>query len=149
MSGFFWFRLAYFVIFSRTTRPNLKDLYVWSFSSHSRIFHSFGDVIITGEGLQILTYARHSWPSLDENSSFHKTETWLKPYGNFMLRFPIWFPQCVNHYIVSASFRKVYACGNLTVRVSIWFPQRVNHYIVSGSFRMRKPGRNCIHMLST
>ena len=87
--------------------------------------------------------------SLDENSSFHKSETWLKPYGNFMLRFPIWFPQCVNHYIVSASLRKVYACGNLTVRVSIWFPQRVNHYIVSGSFRMRKPGRNYIHMLST
>ena len=29
-------------------------------SSHSRIFHSYGDVTITGEGLQILTYARHS-----------------------------------------------------------------------------------------
>ena len=29
------------------------------FSSHSRIFHSFEDVTITGERLQILTYARH------------------------------------------------------------------------------------------
>ena len=27
----------------------------------SIFFHSFGDVTITGEGLQILTYARHSW----------------------------------------------------------------------------------------
>ena len=33
-------------------------LLVWSFSSHSKIFHWNRDVIITGEGLQILTYAR-------------------------------------------------------------------------------------------
>ena len=34
-------------------------LFVWGVSSHSRIFHSYGDVSITGEWLQILTYARH------------------------------------------------------------------------------------------
>ena len=28
------------------------------FSSHSRIFYSYGDVTITGEGLQISTYAQ-------------------------------------------------------------------------------------------
>ena len=28
-------------------------LFVWGFSPHSRIFHSFGDVTITGEGLHI------------------------------------------------------------------------------------------------
>ena len=33
----------------------------WSLSSHSKIFHSYGDVSIAGEGLQILIYARHSW----------------------------------------------------------------------------------------
>ena len=33
----------------------------WSLSSHSRIFHSYGDVPIIGEGLQILPYAQHSW----------------------------------------------------------------------------------------
>ena len=33
----------------------------WSFSFHSRIFHSFGDVIITGEWLQHFTLARHLW----------------------------------------------------------------------------------------
>ena len=29
--------------------------FVWGFSSHSRIFHSYGDVTINGEGLQIFT----------------------------------------------------------------------------------------------
>ena len=38
------------------------------FSSHSRIFHSYGDVTITCEGLQILSYARHSWPLSSEGS---------------------------------------------------------------------------------
>ena len=31
-------------------------------------FHSFGDVIVAGEGLQILTYARHLWPFIIEGS---------------------------------------------------------------------------------
>ena len=35
-------------------------LFVWGLSSNSKIFHSYGDASITGEGLQILTYARHS-----------------------------------------------------------------------------------------
>ena len=34
----------------------------------SRIFHSFGDVTIAGEELQILTYARHLWPLCSEGS---------------------------------------------------------------------------------
>ena len=42
-------------------------LFVWSLSSHSRIFHSYGDVIIAGVGLQILTNALHSW-TLSEGS---------------------------------------------------------------------------------
>ena len=43
-------------------------LFVRSFSSQSRIFHSFGDVTITGEGLQILTYALRVWPLNSEGS---------------------------------------------------------------------------------
>ena len=31
------------------------------FIVHSKIFHSYGDVTIAGEGLQLLTYARHPW----------------------------------------------------------------------------------------
>ena len=31
------------------------------FSAHSRIFHSFEDFAITGEGLEILNYTRHLW----------------------------------------------------------------------------------------
>ena len=41
-----------FVIFNFAV--NVCDL-----SSHSRIYHSYGDVTITFAGLQILTYARH------------------------------------------------------------------------------------------
>ena len=37
-------------------------------SSHSRIFHSYRDVTIAGEGLYIFTYARHSWPLSSEGS---------------------------------------------------------------------------------
>ena len=43
------------------------------FSSHSRNFHSFGDVIIAGEGLQILTYARHLWALISEGSLAYHT----------------------------------------------------------------------------
>ena len=43
-------------------------LFVWGFSSHSIIFQTFADVTIVGEGLQILTYARHLWPLSSEDS---------------------------------------------------------------------------------
>ena len=36
------------------------------FTSHSRILHLYGDITITGEGLQILTW--HSWPLSSEGS---------------------------------------------------------------------------------
>ena len=43
-------------------------LFVWGFTSHSRIFHSYGHVTINGKGLQIQTYARHLWPLSSEGS---------------------------------------------------------------------------------
>ena len=46
----------------------LVCLFVWGLSSPSRMFHSYGGIAITGEGLQILTYARHSWPLSSEGS---------------------------------------------------------------------------------
>ena len=46
----------------------LFSLFVWGFSSHSRIRHSYGDLTNAGEVLQILTYARHSWPLSSEGS---------------------------------------------------------------------------------
>ena len=42
--------------------------FVWSLSSHSRVFHSNGDVTITGERLQILTNVRRSWPLSNEDN---------------------------------------------------------------------------------
>ena len=38
------------------------------FTSHSRIFQSYGDDTITGEGLHILNYTRHSWSLSSEGS---------------------------------------------------------------------------------
>ena len=43
-------------------------LFVWSFSYHSRIFHSIGDITIAGEGLQNLTFTRHLWRLSSEDS---------------------------------------------------------------------------------
>ena len=43
-------------------------MFVWGFSSYSIIFHSYGDVTIPGEGLQISTYARHLCPLSIEGS---------------------------------------------------------------------------------
>ena len=43
-------------------------LFVCGLSSHSNIFHSYGNVIITVEGHQILSYTRHRWPLSNESS---------------------------------------------------------------------------------
>ena len=51
------------------------------FSSHSRIFHSYGDfVTITGERLQVLTYARHSWPSNSWGIAYHANCDTVHPF---------------------------------------------------------------------
>ena len=49
-------------------------LFVWSLPSHSRIFHSNGDVTTADEGLQILTNARHSSPMSSEGSLTSHTQ---------------------------------------------------------------------------
>ena len=43
-------------------------MFDWNCTSHLQIFHSSGEVIITGEGFQILTYDRHPWPLSNEGS---------------------------------------------------------------------------------
>ena len=35
-----------------------SPLFAWAFTSNLRIFHSYGDVTITGEGLQFFTFIR-------------------------------------------------------------------------------------------
>ena len=37
-------------------------MFLWGFGSHSRTFHSYGDVTIIGEERPILTYLQHSLP---------------------------------------------------------------------------------------
>ena len=46
----------------------LWGFFVCGFSSRSRIFRSYADFTMTGEGLQILTHAWHSWPLSSEGS---------------------------------------------------------------------------------
>ena len=48
--------------------PLQKFSFVLGFSSHLKIFHSYGEVTITVEGLQVLTCARHSWTLSSEGS---------------------------------------------------------------------------------
>ena len=56
---FEWNSLSWMLIFNCWTRSLFfGGLFAWSFSSHSRNFHSFGYVIITGVGLQIFTIAQ-------------------------------------------------------------------------------------------
>ena len=43
-------------------------LSVWGFSSTLEFFTSIRDIIIAGEGLHVLTCARHSWPLSSEGS---------------------------------------------------------------------------------
>ena len=61
-------RCILFNIQSRILTARFICLFVWGLSSHSRSFHSLRDVTITGEVLQILIYARHSWPLSSEGS---------------------------------------------------------------------------------
>ena len=49
--------------------PNKLSVSLFRVFRPSRgFFHSYGDVTITGEGLQILTYTRHLWPLWSESS---------------------------------------------------------------------------------
>ena len=52
-----------------TCLPYPKPIeFLGGFSSHSRIFQSYGDVTVTGEGPQVFTNARHLWPLSSEGS---------------------------------------------------------------------------------
>ena len=54
------------LFFTNVLLTGIVCMFIWSLWSHSRIFHSYGNVTIAGEELQILTYARHSWPLSSE-----------------------------------------------------------------------------------
>ena len=54
----------------------MGKFFVWflgDFMSNFRIFQSFEEVTIAGEGLQILTHARRAWPLNSESSLRCKT----------------------------------------------------------------------------
>ena len=72
VSGFFLMLLVdkYVCFFHSVYWANIVIvcLFCLGLSFHSIIFHSFGDLTIAGEGLLILTFARHVWPLSSEGS---------------------------------------------------------------------------------
>ena len=63
------FSMIHDVCWVKKVSATFLRLFVCLCSSQWRIFHLYGDVTITGEGLQILTYTRHQWPLNSEGSS--------------------------------------------------------------------------------
>ena len=57
----------------------MVSLFVWGFSSHSRFFHSYGDVTITGGG-QIFPYAWHIGPM---NTEVRRNEVQVKEFQTY------------------------------------------------------------------
>ena len=98
-------------------------LFVLGLSSHSRIFHSYGDLTITVEGLQILTYARHSWPLSSEDSlTCHTYCDTGHPFIMFISENPwhslllsVWQQSC--HYLSRLGFEHL-PIGQLRLRCS-------------------------------
>ena len=88
-------------------------LFVWGFFwSHSRIVHSYGDVTIVGEWLQILTYVRHSWPLGNQGSlDFHTYWGTGHPFKNGHLQGPVALKNIAEYLAVGLS---------LSVFLRIW-----------------------------
>ena len=94
-----WFRLAKKILRRRMltedarppthTKSHMYDYCLFGvFRPTREFFYSFGDVTITGEGLQILTNARHLWPLSSEGSLACQTYCGASIY-NGHLRGPI------------------------------------------------------------
>ena len=49
-------------------KEDLGKHFIFCLGFHSILYHLYGDITITDEGLQILTYTRHSWPLSSEGS---------------------------------------------------------------------------------
>ena len=73
---FAYYHLGWFEYYCRLTVDRSYRLFLVEtnefvclrFYDDSRIFHSYGDVTIADEWLQILTYTRHLWPLSSEGS---------------------------------------------------------------------------------
>ena len=99
------------------------------FSSHSRIFNSYGDVTIAGEGLQILTCARHSWQLSSEGSlACHTYCDTGHPFIMVISEDP-WHSHLlpsVWHQAVTTYKKREYNCMAL-VRISFEIRRNVSH----------------------
>ena len=85
-------------------------LFVWGFTSNLRIFHSYGDLIITDEWLQIFTYARQSWPLSSESFLAFIMVISEEPWHSYLLP-RVWQWSChylfLRHRYVAAGIRTI------------------------------------------
>ena len=63
-----WFQLDIDLYEVRLQAVQSVILFVCGFTSDLRFFLLYGDMTITSEGPQILTYTRHSWPLSSDGS---------------------------------------------------------------------------------
>ena len=91
-------------------------LFVCGFKSHSRKFHSYGDVTIIGEELQIMTYSQHLWPLSSEDSlACHTFCVLWASVHNGHLRGPVTLTPIAESLAVELSlpvFFNCYYCGS-------------------------------------
>ena len=74
-SNFSDVKIKLYAVYRHDCRDSLFVCF-WVFFPLEDFFYSFGDVTITDEELQILAYARHSWPLSSEGSlACHTTVT--------------------------------------------------------------------------
>ena len=97
-----------------TFYTNFHIFYYTGFLSHSRIFHSYGDVTIAGEGLQNLTYTRHSWLLNSERSLGCHTywDTGTSVYNGHLRR-----PVTLAGYKISSFPNLLGICRKLLLRI--------------------------------
>ena len=72
-----------------TTKRELGCVCLLVFVYYHTTFHSYGDITITDERLQILTYARHSWPlSIEDSLACHNYCDTEHPFIMVISKYP-------------------------------------------------------------
>ena len=118
--------------------PRVEILF-WSLSSHSRKFHSYGDVTIAGEGLQILTNARFSWPLSSEDSLACHTycdtgHPFIMVMNNHSDVFVCYFGVCCTYFSSSSARTILPMSSNLTTEAYSIFSYGKNHTLFSKEY---------------
>ena len=102
--------LCYTLLYVLTFYKDVMHIYlrVFSFEQFNTINYKHMDNFLHAMCANKQDIKKKHLCTLDEKYRFSKTETLLKLYGNFELKFPVLFQQCQNYCKVSAGFRQVF-----------------------------------------